>query len=158
MAGKKTLKQKVYEFLHEFRAATLSTFDGKTPHGATVYAAADRDLNLYFTTRTEGRKYNNLVKNPTVAMVITDDRRMITVQATGRAISMEGEQVEADILDRLWRFRFDDPNWPVPPIKLLENDFSRELSVIKVVPSEMSCANFEGTPSGHYRSYFEKII
>lgn len=145
--------------LSEPRTAALASADtGGNPHVATVYCVADSQLNLYFTTRTAGRKYSNLTQRSAVAMAITDELSMSTFQLTGKAMPVDGENVEHEIIEKMWRFRFKDPRWPVPPIKLYESGFARELAVIKITVLEMTYANFAITPNGHYSSYFHKVI
>lgn len=158
--GQNSLHDTVYHFLQNFKMATVATVDknGK-PHAATVYCVADADLNLYFTTRTQGRKYENLSAHPAVAMVVTDEKDLITVQLSGKAtVLMSGEKIEDEILAKLWRLRFAEDQWPVPPIKLFESGLASELAVVKVEPTEMTYANFENTPKGYRMSFFHKVI
>lgn len=153
------LREDVYQFLCSFKMAALATVDAHgRPHVATVYCVADKELNIFFTSSTKGRKFENMMVRPEVAMVITDEDSLSTVQLSGRAESREGTEIEADILKQLWRLRFDEPAWPVPPIKMFEQRFSNEMTVIQVTPSEMTFAKFSPTQTGTYTSYFHKVI
>lgn len=152
------LQAEVLGFLGSFKAATLATADLRgRPHAATVYCVMDDDLNVYFSTGTRGRKYENLMARPEVAMVITDEKNVATMQMSGVATSLEGSEIEQSILARLWRLRFNDEVWPVPAIKLFEQGFSSELTVIRVKPTEMVFAKFGPKGDGHYNSYFQKV-
>lgn len=91
-------------------------------------------------------------------MAVTDEETMATLQFTGSATVIEELQDEQDLMEELWELRFNDKIWPIPTIKLMESGDMKNLMVIKITPTEMSYANFEGTPTGKYHSFFEKII
>lgn len=151
-------RAEVLKFLEGFKAATLATASANgQPHAATVYCIVDDDLNVYFTSCTKGRKFKNLMARPEVALVIADEQSLASVQLTGIASPVEGTEIEKDILWRLWRLRFDDSVWPVPPIKLFEQGFSDEMTVILVRPTEMVFSQFGTKEDGHYTSYFQKV-
>lgn len=150
-----------YEFLLENRAAALATVDAKgVPHVVTVYSIPHKDLTLYFTTKAEGRKFNNLTKNPTVAMAITHDDgpNLATIQLTGIAERVEDLKEEQAILLDLWRMRYDEASWPPPPMRLYERGAADELAVMRVTPTEMTFADFKTTATKRYRPFFEEII
>ena len=143
----------------ETRSATLATANKKgIPHAATIFFVPRKNLTLYFTTKTSGRKFQNLIGRPRVAMVVTDVDKLITVQLTGVAERVTKPKLEQEILQDLWLFRHTDPNWPIPPMKLYESGTISELAVIKVTPAEMTYANFEIANTGKYNSFFQKVI
>lgn len=150
-----------YEFLLANRAAALATVDGKgVPHVVTVYFIPHKDLTLYFTTKAEGRKFNNLTKNPTVAMAISNDNgpNLATIQLTGIVERVQDLKEEQAILLDLWRTRYDAASWPPPPMRLYERGATDELAVMRVTPTEMTFADFKTTATKRYRPFFEEII
>lgn len=77
------------EFLHEFiskhKYAVISTVTrDNSPESALVGFAVTRDLNIIFDTVTSSRKYQNLISNPSVALVIGWDNEQ-TIQYEGIA-------------------------------------------------------------------------
>lgn len=156
---KRQLRKKTYQFLLDNRSAALATAGKKgPPHVATIFFVPRKNLTLYFTTRTSGRKFQNLIAQPRVAMAITDDEKLITVQLSGVTEQVANPRLEREILQDLWLFRHKDPNWPIPPMKLYERGAVDDLAVIKVTPSEMSYANFEIATTGKYKSFFHRVI
>jgi|GEM_PF-1647070 len=152
-------RDKAYKFLSGNRVAALATSDKQgTPHAAPVHFVAHKNLDIYFTSRVESRKFRNLVFNPVIAMAITDEGTMATLQLTGQAIRVEELDVEQGLLFELWSLRFNDKIWPIPTVRLLESGATNDLAVIKVTASEMTYANFKITPEGKYQNFFQKII
>ncbi len=84
----------IYEFIKHEHLCVISTVnkDGK-PEGATMAYSETPDLKLIFSTSTKTRKYENLLNNPDVAVVIGwDFNKYVTVQYNGIAKMEEGEQ------------------------------------------------------------------
>ena len=155
------LQAKAYEFMLTHRSAALATVS-KTgePHVATVYFAPRKDLSLYFSTKAGGRKYDNMIANPTISMVITHDvdGELASLQLTGKAKRIEDIKDEQRTLFELWRLRYQPGMWPPPPMKMYERGLAPEIAVIKVTPTEMMLANFETTNHRRYRPFFEIVI
>ena len=154
-----SLRKMAKDFIERNRMGSLATSDKQgNPHVATIYCIVNKDLTLYFSTRVESRKYHNLTNRPTVAMTFNNEKDMTTLQLTGVAGRIETLSIEQEILRELILIRYGEPNWPVPPVKLFEHGVTNELAIIKVVPHEMTFANFETTDKGRYKTFFQKII
>jgi nitroimidazol reductase NimA-like FMN-containing flavoprotein (pyridoxamine 5'-phosphate oxidase superfamily) len=154
-----TLKERAYKLIEEHRAAALATSDQICmPHVATVYCVPNKDLSVYFSSRIEGRKLKNLLANPNVAMAFTDETKLRTIQLTGFAEQIEDLYLEQEILHKLMTMRYQDPNWPVPPMQLFEKGYSSQVAIIKVTPTEMTYANFENPQALGRKSFFQKVI
>lgn len=159
MIIKSQLRKKAYQYLLTNRAAALATVDKKgTPHVATIFFIPRKNLSLYFITKTTGRKFQNLMGKPRVAMAITDEKKLTTIQLTGIAERVTNVKLEQEILQDLWLFRHRNLNWPIPPLKLYETGEAEELAVIKVKPSEMTYASFEISETSKYKSFFQKVL
>ena len=156
---KSSLKEQAYKFIEENRAAALATSNQHgMPHVATVYCVPNRDLSLYFTTSVEGRKFNNMIGNPNVALAFTDEAKLSTIQLTGFSERIEDLHFEQEILHQLMTSRHRDPNWPFPSMQLFEKGSSNELAIMKVTPTEMTYANFEDPQGMEQKSIFQKVI
>jgi general stress protein 26 len=152
-------KDKVFNFISEHRAGSLGTANAAgVPHVAIVYCMVKHDLSLYFSTRVEGRKFQNIMVNPTVALTFLDELGMATIQLMGQAERVQNLELEQEVLHDLITYRYGDPNWPVPPVKLFEQGSTNELAIIKVTPYEMTYANFETSITGRYKPFFTKIL
>ncbi len=85
-------KRFIYNFLKQHKLAVVSTVsvDGK-PESAVVGIAVSKELEIVFDTLKTSRKYENMVHNPNVALVIGWDDE-ITVQFEGIATELRGPE------------------------------------------------------------------
>ena len=75
----------VYEFIKSYNLGVISTISlNNNPEAALVGIAVSADLEIIFDTVKTSRKYQNLLQNPSVAMVIGWDNET-TVQYEGMA-------------------------------------------------------------------------
>ncbi len=87
-------KQTIYDFLHTQTHAVISTIDKDgNPEAALIGFGEDKDLTLVFGTDTTTRKYQNLLNNPKVALVIGLGKELITTQYEGRTTPLEGDEL-----------------------------------------------------------------
>lgn len=159
MATTSALKKLAYQFITTHRAAALSTVDNQgNPHVAPVFCVVRKDLSMYFSTRIEGRKFTNLIQNPAVAMTFVDEANVAAIQLSGKAERIENLKLEQSILYDLARQRYQDPNWPMPTLKLFEQGSTIQIAIIKVTPTEMTYADFATPETGKYKAFFQRII
>jgi uncharacterized pyridoxamine 5'-phosphate oxidase family protein len=153
-------KKSAYKFITNNRAAALATVSkAGVPHVVSIYCVVHEDLSIYFMTRVEGRKFTNLTYQPKVAMAFTDEKGLKTIQLTGAAERVNSLKLEQTIWHDLMRFRLPwAEQGPVPAIQLFERGATNELAIIKVMPYEMTFANFEKMANGRYNPFFQKII
>lgn len=71
----------------------ISTIGIDKPEAALMGFAVSKDLGLIFGTLTTTRKFENIQKNPNVAIVFSNDEK-ITVQYEGVATVLEGDELE----------------------------------------------------------------
>jgi len=91
-----TDKQRVLQFLHEHPMATISTIDvnGAKPESALIAFAELDNLEVIFETFYNTRKYNNLQRNSSVALVVGwDTKHHITLQYEGKAQQVTDAEV-----------------------------------------------------------------
>lgn len=97
------LKHTVGDLLKSQKLAVLSTHYKGQPYASLVVFAVTEDLKQLFFASTRGtRKYENVVQDPRVALLIdsrstlnADIHGAIAVTATGRAEEVRGKEKEA---------------------------------------------------------------
>lgn len=97
--------------------ATLGTIneDG-SPHGAIVYACTDNARPVvYFITKTETAKFDNLRRNSRVSLTITHPAENSTLQARGRAEEIQDPLVIDEAMNKLMKLHVNSVEW-LPPI------------------------------------------
>lgn len=147
-----------YNFVTKNRTAALATVDTNSqPDIATIYCVVDEDLTLYFTSRVEGRKYINLLAHPVVALSLTDESNLAVMLIKGRAERVEQLDLEQQIMHRLLVDEKAKALRTLPSIQLFHNGYTNEVAIIRIVPSEITYANFLGNESNS-KPIFQKII
>jgi pyridoxine/pyridoxamine 5'-phosphate oxidase len=85
-------KEAIYQFLRQHKFAVIATSSpGNQPEAAVIGIAVTEELEVVFDTLNSSRKYQNLVHNAKVALVIRWDNET-TVQLEGEAIELTGAE------------------------------------------------------------------
>ena len=86
MEKNETMKQEALDFLKNHVVAVIASTDkDNRPNAATILYHIDDDMNFFFMTRRQTRKYANIMANPRVAIVVGIGDGPGTVQAEGEA-------------------------------------------------------------------------
>lgn len=71
-------------FMNEHSFAVLSTINDKGhPHGTAIYAGSDKDLNVYFKTKSGTAKSSYVDNDDMVALTFSDEADQATLQLSG---------------------------------------------------------------------------
>lgn len=107
MDNKAKLKNNAIEFLHSKKLAVVSTLtEDNEPQGATVFYVVDDNLDFYFVTRKQTRKFKNIQNNPKVGIVVGAELAPATIQIQGKAELLENSEVEKVVKGMLGKFDF----------------------------------------------------
>jgi general stress protein 26 len=110
------MKELVYQFIKQHPMAVVSTINsGGKPEAALVGIAVSGNLEIIFDTVTSSRKYNNVLINPTVAIVVGWEDET-TLQYEGDA-EILGDDVASDNYRQLYFAAWPDgreraETWP----------------------------------------------
>lgn len=85
------------------------------PCGAAVYAYAKSAETLYFVTKSDTQKYRNIQHTPYVSVTIAHAENNSTLQATGRAVTVENPDVIGDVMENMAEIYSHSADW-LPPI------------------------------------------
>jgi len=146
----------VHKFLRGHAMGVLSTVgsDG-TPWGAAIYYVADKDFNFYFVTRSETYKYQNIDKNPHVALTIADPKTQITVQLTGIISTMPVQKYMDIFFDKFAKVHPQgDYQWAPPIDKVHKGNYMP----LQLTPSKMQYADYGKHRIEVHGDYSEQII
>jgi uncharacterized protein YhbP (UPF0306 family) len=116
----------------------LSTINEKGfPESATVYYIFDKDLNLYFVTREESRKYKNIKHNRHVSFVVSTEKPAKTFQLHGTAhqvqLPYEESSYFADLVSIASKHVF------IPPVSQIGDS---KMLFVKITPTWMRVGDF----------------
>lgn len=146
----------VYKFLKTHHMGILSTVaeDGK-PWGSAIYFAVDDDFNVFFVTRMETFKYQNLEKVPFAAMTVVDEEKQTTVQLMGKISKVPVKDYMDIVFTKLVAIRPDDDiNWAPPIEKIHKGDYMP----LQLTPTKLQFADYSKQSTDIDHKYIEKII
>lgn len=140
-----TFKDAALRFLSDdaVLSAALGTIDAQgNPQTAITYFYADEDLNVYFLTPVDTRKYENMIARPHVALAIGGGTTYTTVQIEGTATLLaKGSEEENAALAKLKnRLLEAEVTWPIYQVSEHDDD---AIAVFKVTPSAAYYLNLE---------------
>lgn len=147
---------KVYDFMKKHPLGVLSTTatDG-TPWGSAIYYIADEDLTIYFVTRSETYKYNNLEKTSKAALTVVDEASQTTVQLTGEVSQMPVQKYMDVFFDKFSKLRPDDDYQWAPPIdKIHQGNYMP----LQLTPHKLQFADFGKQRLEAHGNYIEQIL
>lgn len=148
-------KTVVLAFARRNCAAALATADKDgNPDVAIVYCTVQDDFSLYFTTRIEGRKYRNITSRTTVALAFYNEAHLQTLRLYGDAMRVNDMDIESQVFKELFTLRQDS----LPTLQLYEKHATNEIAVIRVVPTEITFADFHLTAASKNKAIFNKIL
>lgn len=125
--------------------ATLSSCS-KTgePRSSVVYFWVDEELDFYFLTAADTKKYKNLLENPMASFAVGFGPEYVTVQAEGRATLLEkGSDEENNAIANI-KNRLLDNNVTWPIFQLSDYDNSA-IAVFKITPASMTFLNLSAS-------------
>lgn len=138
-------KAKLIEYISANPIAVVSTTNDKSvPHAAAVYVCVDEDCHVYFTTKKDTRKFDNLVANPSVALTIVRPADNSTLQAEGKASIVKDNEVISNVFKKLAKIYAHGPDWQPPIAKLKEGPYE----IIGIELKKARLANFKGKAAG----------
>lgn len=156
---KQNARKLAYKFLDANRTAALATVDvNNQPDVATVYCVINKDLTIYFTSRVEGRKYINLMRNPSVALSFAKESTLETVLVRGTAQRVDTFSLEQRVLGCLLTEKKTGELRSLPPMQLFDRGYTNEVAILKVTPAEITYAKFSDSSPGQDRPFFQKIL
>ena len=151
------IKEDALNFLTAHTVATLATISpAHKPHAATIYAHVEPDFCFYFIVKTKTSKYENMQQEPHVAIVVTDESAVTTVQAEGRVEFITNQEKITRIRESIAKLAQKNTPWPPPVDQMKEGEYV----VCKITPFWLRYANFKNQPSTdtqHYQ-HFHQII
>lgn len=133
--------------------ATLSTLseDGM-PHGAAVYVCADENQpTLYFLTKEETHKLENLRSNPKVGITIVNPSENSTLQAGGTAFEVSEANTIDSVMNKISRKHNYANDW-LPPIAKIR---AGAYTVVGIRLSNARLAHFRGKSIGDEQTFTE---
>ena len=105
------LRQKIADLLSKEKLAVLASWDGKQPYNTLVAYIFTEDLkSIFFATREDTEKYQNIAKYPYVSLLIdnrTNEKKDFN-DAVALTVIAKAKQIEKQAYLNLYLNRFPD--------------------------------------------------
>jgi len=106
-------------YINNHPLAVLGTVNSQgTPHGTTLYAGSDDRLNVYFMTKRNTTKNDNILQNPKVSMTFSGEDHQTTLQLTGTATEVSMPDKSAAAFQVLGGIRHQSNDFRLPISKI----------------------------------------
>lgn len=145
----------VIKFLSKHHIGVLATADKNgMPHAATVYFAVDKDLNIYFITKTGTTKHRNLSSNPVASLAVYEADSQSTVQIRGTVEIVDADTFQS-VFAKILHVTAETSESVVPPFSRLEG-YGYEGYRLK--PSSMRLAVYTRPEHNTFDKLFDVVV
>lgn len=135
------LNQEAKIFLTSHDFGVVSTVDGQgNVHGAVVYYVLGSDDEIFFVTKIETHKAQDILTYHQIALTIFDTQTMQTLQISGTAEIERDPKLSEEIYNRILRPRIAGKHAVVPPILHMS---AGDFVVICIKPQSYKYRNFK---------------
>ena len=151
-----TRQQRIYDFLSTNKAGVLASVDPDGgPHAAVVYYTIDQsDFSISFLTKTETKKYDNLIRHNHVVFVVFDQATQTVAQIFGNAIEIKDHLEVNKIAQAVSDVSLETTNNSIIPIAKLE---AGDYTAFKIEPNQIRMAIYSHPQSGEYKHLFDTL-
>tara|TARA_B100001245_G_scaffold123230_1_gene90690 strand:- start:454 stop:1338 length:885 start_codon:yes stop_codon:yes gene_type:complete len=119
---KAPLSKRAYNFLADHQSGVLSSLDASGhAMGATVYYML-RDATIYFVTKSSSRKAAGILRDSHVALTVTDEAALKTLQLQGMVSAVTDRSVIDEVIGTIIVPRDYEEGRKLPPIMRTEGD------------------------------------
>ncbi len=140
MAESEDKFKKLKDFLASHPVASLATVSKeRTPHSSTIYFISNEHFDFYFLTTDDTIKHKQIGENKRVALNITDEEKIMTVQVEGNAQSVQDREEKSKIINQLKLIHYGNRKIENPPISKLFGEFI----LYKITPSWLRWLDFK---------------
>jgi len=151
--GSNADQDKIAAYIQANPVIVVGTVDAdETPHGAAVYGCLMAPDTLYFLTKTETKKFQNILDNPTMSLTIVNPAENSTLQATGTATAETDPQTMETVMGKLRKIQTQGADWLPPIAKLRAGPYQ----LVRVHLNHVRLANYLRAPIGDTHIFTEE--
>jgi general stress protein 26 len=142
----KEVYSRIQAYIDHHPIATLGTINSDgSPQGAVIYVCTgDHQSLVYFITKQETRKYQNLVERDQVSLTIFNSKDNSTLQANGKAFSVRDPAIIDTVMTKIAHDHVSAKEW-LPPIAKLR---AGAYEVVGIELQHARLAHFNGMTIG----------
>jgi uncharacterized pyridoxamine 5'-phosphate oxidase family protein len=148
-------QQRIYDFLRGNHAGVLATVDPNgEPHATVVYHTVDEQFVVSFLTRTCTKKYDNVVRNNHVILVVFEPASQTVAQVIGKAVEVTDAYEINGVAEAVFEASLGTNEENTPPVaKLHAGDYA----AFRILPDQIRMAVYASPDAGDRDNIFESI-
>lgn len=148
-------ERRIYDFLKANPAGVLSTVDPDgDPHGTVIYFDVNRSFCVYFLTKTDTRKYDDIKRYNHVMLTVFEPKYQSVAQVTGIATEITDSTEINRIAGAAQSASLKTSRSGLPPISKLP---AGEYSAFAIKPVQIRMAVYFKPGLNHPSGIFESI-
>lgn len=146
-------RNKARSFLKTHDVAVIATASQSgEPHAAAINYIADDWCNVFFLAREHTQKFENLMRNPSCWLIVSDPHYVSSVEVRGPAIRIDNEARITRLLGEFSKSIRSNSPWPLPIMRRQGS----EAHLFELKPQYIVYADFRPSHNnGHEGEYFE---
>jgi uncharacterized protein YhbP (UPF0306 family) len=123
----------IIDFLKGHSKAVIATVDSQDqPSTSAIFYIVDKSNSIFFVTKSQTTKSENLKLNSKAALTILDDSMPITLSLIGVAVEIIDQKDRDDVMQEVFKLSYSELHDYAPIIKLHKGSFS----VMKFIPTQ----------------------
>lgn len=143
--------EKIFEFLTTHPVGVLSLVDpNNNPHATVIYFSVDTDFNIFFTTKSDTHKHDNLKHNKHAMFTVFEPVSQTTVQIIGEALLVDGEAKSQEVFRSTVAASMATSEGGIPPISKLQ---AGDYVAYQLTPKQIRMAVYVRPDSGGYEMF-----
>lgn len=148
-------EQRMYDFMKENPVGVLSTVTpDHNPHGVVIYFYIDSYFNIFFITKSDTRKSDNIGRNNNVMLTVFVASSQSVVQVNGKATEIKNREEINAIAGRVFGASKKVDETGVMPITKLD---AGSYKAFKIKPTLARMAVYSRPDPGEYEEIFESV-
>lgn len=149
-------QRRIYQFIKANPTGVLASVDPNgEPHAAVIYHVIDdRDFGISFLTKKATKKYDNLIHQNRVVLVVFDAARQTVAQVFGKAEEVTKPETINLIANAVNQASLKTSKQGILPIAKLE---AGDYAGFRILPTQIRMAVYTQPKSGNGHDAFESI-
>jgi len=148
--------RRIYDFIDANHTGVLASVDPNgNPHAAVIYhVISKKDFSVCFLTKTGTKKFDNLIRDDHVVLVVFDPVSQTVAHVTGKAEQLTVTDDIDEVATEIFRATTKAGQSGIAPIQKLN---AGDYAAFKIQPAQIRMASFSSPGTGDYSQLFESV-
>lgn len=148
-------QRRIHNFLRANPVGVLSSVDPNgDPHSVVIYFSIDNQFQVFFLTKSDTQKYDNLLRHDHVMLTVFDAESQATAQIAGIAVEITDNYEVSSVAGAVLAASLMTSREGQPPISKLQ---AGAYVAFRIEPNQIRMAVYSRPDSGSYDELFDTI-